>query len=234
MLHRRGALTRLVAGLALALGLAAAITPLAGTRVLAQTEDNGLASITIYTAICPVGYAGDNLFGDCYGTPGTDIAYLLTGPAFPDTVTNTTGSDGFTAFEGIDEAGTYDLQVDVPGDAADFVIFCSDEFGEPFAAADSTEIGLVELDLTLDDDVKCDFYIIPENLSGQTPTVQPTQAPQATSTSVTLPNTGTGPTGGTGSPVWPLAGALALLVIAGASLAVGRARYASAPTRVRR
>jgi hypothetical protein len=196
-------------------------------------EDNGLASITIYTAVCPVGYAGDDFFGACYDTPGVDVPYLLTGPAFPETVTSSTGSDGFAAFEGIDETGVYDLQVDVPGDAADFVIFCSDEFGEPFATADSTEIGLVELDLTLDDDVKCDVYIIPENLQGETPTPAPTQAP-ATSTVGTLPGTGAGSAGGPGGPDWSLAAALAMLVVAGASLAVGRARYAASMVRVRR
>jgi hypothetical protein len=232
MLRQRGEKVRLVAGLALAIALVAAVAPFAGARALAQA-DNNLASITIYTAICPAGYAGDDLFGDCYDNPGGDIAYLLTGPAFPETVTTSSGASGLAAFEGIDEPGEYLLQVDLPLAYADVAANCSDEFGEPFPVADESAVGGVGLDLTLDDDLRCDFYLIPENLSGLTPTVQPTQAP-ATPTIGTLPSTGAGPVGGAGNPVWPLAAALALLVVAGGSLAVGRARYASVPARDRR
>jgi hypothetical protein len=220
-MERRGAIVRFTAALGLVFALAAAALPIAGTPALAQ-DDNELASITIYTAICPVGYEGDDLFGDCYDTPGADIPYLLTGPSSPEPVTNTTGADGFTAFEGIDEAGVYDLQIDVPGDAADFVAFCSDEFGEPFASTSSTEIGLVELDLTLDDDLRCDFYVIPEDLRGETPTAQPTPG-------TTLPNTGSGTTGSpTGGTTWPLVGALTLLVVAAAAFAASRRRLVPA------
>jgi hypothetical protein len=225
---------RYVTGLALAVALVAAVAPVAGARARAQTEDNNLASITIYAAVCPPGYAGDDLFGDCYDNPGVDIPFLLTGPAFPEAVTTRTDASGFAAFEGIDEPGEYLLQVDVPLDTADVVAFCSDEFGDPFPTADESAVGGVGLDLTLDDDVRCDFYIIPEDLSGRTPTAQPTQAPQATSTVGTLPSTGAGPVGGERSPVWSLVAALALLVVTGTSLAVGRAHYASAPPRVRR
>jgi hypothetical protein len=225
-MSRRGSSTvRLVAGLALVIALAA-ITPLAGTRALAQA-DNNLASITIYTAVCPSGYAGNDLFGDCFDNPGADIAYLLTGPAFPETVTTSSGADGLAAFEGIDEPGEYLLQVDVPLEFASVVAFCSDEFGDPFPVADESAVGGVGLDLTLDDDLRCDFYIIPEDLSGRTPTPQPTQAPQATSTVGALPNTGTGPNGIEGGTSWPLAWALALLVVAGAASTV-RARLVRA------
>ena len=53
MIHGGGSTVRFAAGLALALVLAA-IAPRTGMRALAQA-DNNLASITIYTAICPSG-----------------------------------------------------------------------------------------------------------------------------------------------------------------------------------
>ena len=159
----QSAAIRLVAGLALALALAAAIAPFAAQRASAQA-DNGEASITIYTAICPTDYAGTDFFGDCYNNPGADIDFLLSGPAFPDTVVATTGADGRTFFEGIDVAGEYLLQPDVPGEFTDFVARCSDEAGADFPLGDASDVGGVTLDLTLDDDLRCDFYIIP--LSG--------------------------------------------------------------------
>jgi hypothetical protein len=225
-MHPGCATVRLVTGLALALGLAAAVAPRAGALALG-TEDNSLASITIYTAICPTGYTGTDYFGACYGTPGKDVPYLLTGPAFPETVTTSSGADGFAAFEGIDEAGEYLLQIDVPLDAADVVAFCSDEFGASFPVADESAIAGVGLDLTLDDDLRCDFYVIPENLSGLEPTPQPTSP-------TTLPNTGTGASDGTGGgSSWPLAAALGLLALAAGSFAAARLRLlrAAVPTR---
>jgi hypothetical protein len=133
-----------VAGLALAFALAAAMAPFAGGRVAAQ--DNGLASITIYTAVCPPGYTGDDFFGDCYD--------------------NTTDATGFTAFEGIDEDGLYTLQIQVPGDFADFVARCSDG-GENFPFEYGDLFGEIDLDLTTSNDLRCDFYVIPIDQSGE-------------------------------------------------------------------
>jgi hypothetical protein len=348
---------RLVAGLALALGLAAALAPFAGGRVAAQ--DNGLASITIYTAICPTGYGGDQYFEDCYDTPGADIEFWLTGPAIDGTATATTDANGFTAFEGIDEDGLYTLQIQIPGDFTDFVAFCS-AGGESFPFEDGDLYGEIDLDLTTSDDLRCDFYVIPldqggpttaqltihnrvcpveyagtdffndchgnpangqdffledgvdrqgttdaagdltftdlppdtyfvfggppgdfilstsvfcaptatpgepfpnydqedgeagftialaagddvtcdfysvpVNAQGETPTPAPTKAP-ATSTVATLPNTGVGPDGGSGGTFLPLAAAAILLVIGGAGLFATRARLSRAPARANR
>jgi hypothetical protein len=97
----RDIVVRLVAGLALALSLAA-LMPLSGSRASAQ--DNDLASITIYTAICPVGFDPDRLFEDCYANPAAGIDYILTDPnlAFE---FGTSGPSGLVAFEGLTVAG---------------------------------------------------------------------------------------------------------------------------------
>src|SRR5688572_17596466 len=154
----RGATVRLMAGLMLALAMAAVIAPFAGGRVAAQEN----ASITIYTAICPVGYTGDTFFEDCYDTPGVNIEYILTGPTFPGGVSATTDASGFTAFEGIDQDGLYTLQIQVPGDFADFVARCS-AGGEDFPFSYGDLFGEIDLDLTTADDLRCDFYVIPDD-----------------------------------------------------------------------
>ena len=209
-------------GLAVVVAMLAAFGLVSGARA---QEDNNLASITLYAAICPVGYADDDYFDDCFGNPANNVTFVL-----DETTTATTGASGTTAFEGLDAEGEYLVQLDVPGDFTDFVAYCSDEFGDPFDFVYATEVGGIVVDLTLEDDIRCDFYIIPEDASGgPTPTPAPTRAPGATATVGTLPNTGAGPSSGDGSALWSLAGALGLVVVAG--VALGRGRLARAAIR---
>ncbi|HUG61168.1 MAG TPA: hypothetical protein VMP03_04945, partial [Methylomirabilota bacterium] len=150
---------RLAAGVALGLALMAAFAPFAGSRAMAQ--DNGLASITIYTAICPPGFDGDD-YGECYDNPGANIEYWLTGPAFDDTVVAETGASGFTAFENIDVDGEYALQIQIPGDFVSIAAFCS-AGGSNFPFEYDEIVGTILLDLTTSDDLRCDFYITPDD-----------------------------------------------------------------------
>lgn len=163
--HATAAVPR-AAALGLVLALTALILGAGASRALAQA-DNGLASITIYSAFCPVGYTGTNYFDDCFNNPQKDIPYLLTGPAFPETVTATSDASGLTAYEDIDQAGDYLLQLGLPGEATDFVAYCADEFGVLFPVTDRSDLGGIGLDLTLDDDLRCDFYITPLDLRGE-------------------------------------------------------------------
>src|SRR5690349_14532416 len=94
---------RLLAGLALALALAAAIVPLGGGR--AQAQENGLASITLYTAACPPGFTGD--VGECYDNAAANVGYTLTGGNLQNPLAATSQANGFTAFEGLNQAGQY-------------------------------------------------------------------------------------------------------------------------------
>ena len=348
-MQRTGATVRFVAGLALALGLAAALATFAGSR--AQAQENGQASITIYTAICPAGFSGDDLFGACYDNPGADITYELTASGATESVAATSDANGFAAFEGLTVEGQYVLQNTLPGDFVDLVARCSED-GADFPLTPGEHFGQYLLNLTTDNDIRCDFYVIGEDQNGgeaasitiykatcpagytgdnffedcydnatagvrfflnvggegaldattdangfaafeglvgggtvilgenefdeffvlcskggenfpieyldsaiqleltpdddircdwynipaaggETPTVAPTQAPKPTSTVAVLPNTGAGGESG-GGGAWPLAGALALLVVAAGGLATTRLRLGRAEVRGRR
>jgi uncharacterized protein YkwD len=136
---------------------------------------NNLASLTVYTALCPTDYAGIAYFADCYPTPGAGVEYLLSGPAFDGTVAATTGAEGFVFFEGIDVAGRYSLQVQAPPDATDYVAGCSfDGIDFPFAYGDL--FGEIELDLATGDDLRCDVYLIPLT-QPRAPTEAPSEEP---------------------------------------------------------
>src|SRR5918997_70381 len=64
----RSIVLRAGVGLVLVLAAVAAVAP--GPTSRAQEQDNGLASITIYNAVCPPDYTGGDYYADCYGTPG--------------------------------------------------------------------------------------------------------------------------------------------------------------------
>ena len=156
-MRRGGAAIRLLAGLALALGLAAALAPFAGQRATAQANQG---SISIYTAVCPAGFTGDDLFGECYDNPGPGIEYQLTFPGGTETVSATTGPNGRTAFEGLDVDGQYALQIQVPGDFTDVEVYCSED-GVNFPYQTSNTFGTILLNLNTTNDIVCDFYVIP-------------------------------------------------------------------------
>jgi hypothetical protein len=187
--------------------------------------DNQLASVTIYKTICPAGYTGTDYYADCYDTPGANISFALAGPAGP--ATATTGADGFAFFENIDAAGTYTITETFPASIDDFAVFCS----EAGTAVDVTKVANgITLDLALDDDLRCDWFDIPE-AGAAVPTSQPTTAAAATSTPAvsTLPRTGAGPTE-TGLFGGSLALALALAGITVVAVAILRTRVGRAGT----
>ena len=150
---RGGATVRHTAGLALVLALAAALTPFAGTPALAQ--ENGEASVTIYTAVCPPGYDPDRLFEDCYDNPGAGVDYVLVDPNL-ETLVATSGPAGLAAFEGLVVAGSHDLQVQYPLNL--ITVRCSED-GTPFAFAYTEVVNQIRLGLTTDNDIRCDVYV---------------------------------------------------------------------------
>ncbi len=74
---RSACVARLLAGLALVLTLAVGFGSVAGAQDTAGVEDNGLASVTVYKAVCPEGYEGEDYFEDCYDTPGAEFVFGL-------------------------------------------------------------------------------------------------------------------------------------------------------------
>jgi uncharacterized protein YkwD len=141
-------------------------------------NNNSLASITIYTAVCPTDYAGTAFFTDCFGTPGSGYTFSLSGP--DGAAEATSGPAGIAFFEGLATAGSYTVTQLFPGDSVGRAIFC----GEADEALDVTlvESGFV-LDLTLDDDVRCDWYVVPFSTAPEPPAdVTPTPESDATAT----------------------------------------------------
>ena len=175
------------------------------------------ASISIYKTTCPVGYEGEDYFEDCYGNPTDDVTFSLIADGAETGLSSTTGSEGYAAFEDLG-GGTYTLSEDIPGEFNDFVAFCS-AGGVAFPFDYATDANGIVLDLTTADDIRCDFYNIPEDLRGETPvpTAAPTAVPtKTTTTTVTaakLPNTGAGASSGDATATLALAGLLAAVGI---------------------
>jgi hypothetical protein len=128
------------------------------------SADNGLASITVYHAVCPAGYAGTSFFEDCYDSPGAGATFWLErrdwnqpGVIFDQRQT-TTGEDGILAFEGIEQTGDYLLRPDIDLDR--YHLGCIDDEGNR-ASPTGPHSGGFWLDLTPDDDLRCDWYSVP-------------------------------------------------------------------------
>jgi hypothetical protein len=188
-------------------------------------------SLTIYKAVCPVGYAGSDFFRDCFGTPlpGIDFTFLRAESDNPDVAE--TDANGFVAFEGIAFDGTYVVFEDIPGEFNRFVVYCSaGEVAFPFAYAQNVN-GIV-LDLTTADDVRCDWYNVPADLRGETPTPVPTRPPTGNRPPVVrLPSTGDGPTAAAGASRGEWAALVVPLALVGFGVGVAARRRLGAPTR---
>lgn len=147
------------------------------------------ASVTIYNVVCPAGYRGDDFFSDCYGTPLPGLSFSITGTDAVSGATAVTGSDGFVAFDGISTGGRYVIAEDIPGEFNHSVVHCS-AAGQSFPVSEATGANSIALDLTVADDLRCDWYNLPEDLRGDAPVAQPTAPPVRTAPVVRLPDTG--------------------------------------------
>lgn len=174
---------------------------------LAGPEDQ----LTIHARGCPVDEIPDDFFATCHDTPLENVEYFDGATSIG--TTNTSGNL-VAVFE---SAGTVQLNGGAPGEFASNFIYCSSD------ADQSTLVDLVEViagtsvDVPVDaDGTTCDWYIVPEDLRGETPT----PAPTATAGPVTqLPNTGAGSTPGNGLEI---AGIMALILAAFSTLMVAR------------
>ncbi|MFL5759304.1 MAG: hypothetical protein ACJ789_06175 [Thermomicrobiales bacterium] len=210
----RGAL-RLAAGFSLLLVLL-------GISFSQASAGTGTSSITIHNRICPTGYTGTAYFADCHGNPQTShLEFTIDGPM---TETFATGDDGNVAFQAL-PAGTYDISGGVPGEFASTVVYCSAN-DDPNNQVATTMTGTgYSLELADNSDVICDWYNIPEDLSGTTPT------PASTTTPTTaLPSTGVGETTAQSSSNFGLYG-FAVVALSITALAVRRRAVRPSATR---
>ena len=147
-------------------------------------------SLTIRKATCPVGYTGTNYFTDCYANATAGVTFSLStqGSAVPGSSvligTSKTDANGTAFFENL--GGSYVLEEDVPGEFAKAAAYCTDD-GVPIAIGFSADNSRLALDVAASQDIRCDYYNIPFDLRGETPTPgpAPTKAPVTS-----LPNTG--------------------------------------------
>lgn len=207
-----------------------------------QPETNpAVEAIDVQVYVCPVAYAGDEYLTDC--APTKDPIAVLLSPAFPfdpnDFITVQTATDGRVGFEDL-AADDYSVAVDVPGDFADFYHACFDvtSGSEDFLSSGFTNTADFPFADQTFTSVSCRFYVIPEDLSGESasptasasvaPSVAPTASPRSSAGGGAvnvLPSTGTGSGAGSPSISLLLAG---LAILAVASVAVAARRMSSA------
>jgi hypothetical protein len=209
-MKRATRLVRLTAGLGLMIGLLA--VGVAGVGAQAG------ATITIHNRICPGGFdpnsSGDSFFNECHGTPPDPaLGFIITGGEALNT-----DAEGNVVFGGL-AAGTYEISGGAPGEFAETVVYCSNaddvSVAWPF---EFTGIGIA-ITVAEGDNVVCDWYNIPIDLSGN-----PTPAPTKPTTS--LPNTGAGVSADERN-LWQLPATVALVVGAGAAYLGLRRRFAA-------
>jgi hypothetical protein len=146
-------------------------------------------SITLHKRVCPSGEVV-NLFDDCHGNPPEQlVSFSLDGGA-----AELVDASGNLTFDGL-AAGTYQIS-EVEGIPLEFVnlkVWCSVQGDNPVPFEVTTDGPNFSVDVGDGEQLVCDVYNIPENLSGLTPTPVPvaTQTP-----SIQLPNTGIGTASG--------------------------------------
>jgi len=133
-----------------------------------------------------VEYSGDTIFEDCHGTPqDSNLEFTIDGPS---TATAATDDEGNVTFANL-AAGTYNISGGVPGDFASTVVWCSiNEDPDTLFQPTDTDTG-VSVEVADGENIICDWYNIPFDLSGGTPTPAPTTTPGGVTQ---LPGTGTG------------------------------------------
>jgi hypothetical protein len=178
-------------------------TPINMSGLPTATPVAEAASLTVYAAICPAGYAGGSYFDDCFDNAADagSVTYTLADAA-GNPIDQTVGTDGHARFTSL-IGGTYALSDSVPGDALDGrFVYCTFDGANPQTfALDYTE-NAITLSITAGQEVACDWYILPADLKGEpgptaTATATTVSAPTATPPVsgggvVGLPNTGSG------------------------------------------
>ena len=151
------------------------------------------SSIEVHQRVCPVGYSGNNWFEDCHGSiaaPG--MSFTFSNAVTRTGVTNDEGNVGFANLP----AGIYTITGGVPSEFAERFVYCAvgtaETSNQQRIPVDAVAGG-VRLELPANTNVICDWYEIPYDLSGRTPTatIAPPRAtvaaPTATRTSTPKP-----------------------------------------------
>jgi hypothetical protein len=175
-----------------------------------QQGPGDTGSIEVHARICDVAPADGDWFNNCHANASADTYFEAVETTSGGTVSGTTGADGNLVFTL--DPGTWQL-FGPPGEfVSATVIYCSHGAGTAEVAH--------PVALAAGDAVICDYYFVPEDLSGRTPTPVPTAVSTVAPTAVPgkpvtgLPSTGAGEPTGTNGPN----GTAIILVVAGAGI----------------
>lgn len=152
----------------------ASVTAIAAESDTDAAHEPGTESVTIYGAVCPTDYTGDDYFGDCFDTPAAGAGYTLAigGTRIPLTGIAVAGDDGLVAptEAGAIAPGTVTLQAIAPDAVVGSGGFrvpaagCTANFGRTVTLTpqESEGVGaLFAFDLQAGDDLRCDIYFVP-------------------------------------------------------------------------
>lgn len=137
-------------------------------------------SVVVHLALCPVGYDGSELYDTCHGTGVSDQEFVLSGPdgevSAITTVPQTPGP-GIVEFTGL-ASGAYTLAGGPPGDFGSVRLYCTTQPDGDFVetSLDSTR---ASFSIGEGQDLLCDWYYIPVNAQGDTPTPTVTPEPES-------------------------------------------------------
>ena len=149
-------------------------------------EETG-ASLTVHLAACPQEYDGSDYYNDCHGTGIADQEFFLSGPEIDLSAMTTVPREpgpGIAQFTSL-PAGDYELAGGPPGDFGTVELFCS---VQPGGETLDTSVESTRAFLTLGEgvDVVCDWYYIPDDAQGETPTPTAEPEPERAEILVTL------------------------------------------------
>lgn len=173
------------------------------------------APLTIHARICPIDEIPGNIYDQCHDSPLEDIEFFVGGASI-----GTSGSDGNLV---ADVSGdTVVLSGGAPGDFANNLIYCSDSDSAEQVLPLTEVVESVEVPMGAAG-TTCDWYVIPEDLRGETPTPAPTATADDDDDEVTqLPNTGAGAAMSGSSGAVLLAVVAAIVAIAGSTVMFAR------------
>jgi len=151
-----------------------ATTP-APTATTAPSDDT---SLTVHLSLCPMDYTGGDYYNDCHANGIDGMEFLLDGPDGQLSQTTTlpeSPGPGVATFTNL-MGGDYTLAGGPPGDFGHVVLYCTTQ---PDGTRIDAPVSNTQASLTIEagTDVLCDWYYIPEDARGETPTVAPTQTP---------------------------------------------------------
>jgi|GEM_PF-5477311 len=121
------------------------------------------ARLTIHNRICPTGFTGPDFYGTCHDTaPDPGLPFSITGP---ESASGTTDANGDVTFGGL-MPGSYTVSGGVPGEFADVTYFCARRATPSVSFPFSVVATGISVTLADTDDVVCDWYNSPIDLSG--------------------------------------------------------------------